>query len=204
MFDECTIFCASQSRRKIFTIWYALSGLLTCSLRHLLDFVFMRFPQGSTWGLLGALKWAHMTVCQTGVVAFFYVGCLLGRFKPRFLCVFVHICRAKHQEIVTPMQLRRRGLCDGFFTENVFVMNFRPTEVDKKSKHFRAQVCMADVTSLLTGIPVSWNGTVVQAVHVSGQLGFGHHTVTPAYEDGSFSYYWCLFKAFFAKWSEQL
>lgn len=91
-----------------------------------------------------------MTVCQTGVVAFFYVGCLLGRFKPRLLCVFVHTRWAKHQEIVTPVQLPRRGLSDRFFTENAFVMNFRsafrPTEVDIKSQHFGAQVCMADIT----------------------------------------------------------
>ena len=62
-FDECTIFCTSQSRRKIFFFWYALSGLLTCSLRHLKDCVGeMFFPHGSTWALFGPEVKSHRSM----------------------------------------------------------------------------------------------------------------------------------------------
>lgn len=50
------------------------------------------------------------------------------------LHLFVHTCREKHQEIITPVQLSVRGQSERFFTENIFVMHFwstfLPSETD--------------------------------------------------------------------------
>lgn len=45
-------------------------------------------------GVCWALRWVRFLVCQTGVVAFCYVGCCLGRFEPRSLHVFGHKFRS--------------------------------------------------------------------------------------------------------------
>lgn len=97
------------------------SDLLTCSLRHLLAcIVFYAFsttpPPGVCWE---PRRTVRITVCLTDVVAFFYVGCHLGRLELQALCtvhcacvcvcVFVHTCGAKHQEIVVLVQMSQPG-----------------------------------------------------------------------------------------------
>lgn len=154
LFDDCTIFCTSQSRRKLF-FWYAVNGLLTCSLRHLLDsIVWMLFPQGS-FGVCWALRWVHITVCRTGVVAFCYVGWHLGRFEAwpsASVCTHMqgktpgnnHSCAAVGAGAEWEI-LHREHIC------YAFLVHFSAFWDGHKSQHFRLAVRVADTTITTDG-----------------------------------------------------